>query len=191
MVGTWVVVENTGKSADRTIPPADEPVEHVSREGSVLGTVTRAEMRARRLRHRSVFVAVLDTAGRLLVHRRSETKDAWPGWWDVSVGGVLAPGEDWSAGAARELAEELGVHGATLASLGNGVYEDVDVKLIGHAFVVVDDGPFSCPDGEVAETRWVEPSELARMLREEIFLPDGLALVLPRLDHFRGVTPRM
>lgn len=191
MVGTWVVAENTEDSPARSASSADEPVEHVSREGSVLGTVTRAEMRSGRLRHRSVFVAVLDSSGRLLVHRRSENKDAWPGWWDVSVGGVLAPGEDWLAGAERELEEELGVHGAHLAPLGSGAYEDADVSVIGRCFVVVDDGPFSCPDGEVAETRWVGRSELALMLRNERFLPDGLALVLPRLARFRGVTQRM
>lgn len=189
MVGTWVVAGNNEDSPPRSASPADEPVEHVSREGSVLGTVTRAEMRAGRLRHRSVFVAVLDSAGRLLVHRRSESKDIWPGWWDVSVGGVLAPGEEWSEGAERELAEELGLRGMNLTPLGDSLYEDGDVRLVGRTYLAVSDGPFSCPDGEIAETCWVGRSALARMLREERFLPDGLALVLPRLDGFRGVVP--
>ena len=31
--------------------------------------------------------------GRLLVHRRSDDKDLWPGRWDLAVGGVVAAGE--------------------------------------------------------------------------------------------------
>lgn len=169
--------------------PAREPVDEVSRDGTVLRTVTRGEMRAGRLRHRAVFIAVLDGGGRLLVHRRSADKDLWPGWWDVCVGGVLAAGEDWAAGAERELAEELGVTVSELVPLGDGLYEDRDVALVARCFVAVHDGPFPCPDGEITETRWVDAGGLGQLLSVEKFLPDGAALVLPRLDGFRDVMP--
>lgn len=184
MVGTWVVDAVNEPSA-----PAGEPVEEVARNGDVLRIVTRGEMRAARLRHRAVFVAVLDDDGRLLVHRRSADKDLWPGWWDVCVGGVLTAGEGWVAGAERELAEELGVRVSVLAPLGGGLYEDRDVALVARCFRAVHDGPFLCPDGEVTETRWVDARGLERMLSTERFLPDGVALVLPRLDGFRNAMP--
>lgn len=76
--------------------------------------VPRWRMRAENLRHRSTAIVVLSTDGRLLVHRRADTKDLLPGWWDVCAGGVVTFGETYDESAARELAEELGVVGVTL-----------------------------------------------------------------------------
>ncbi|MEY3805924.1 MAG: hypothetical protein RIR69_736, partial [Actinomycetota bacterium] len=78
-------------------------VEHVDYAGNVLEIVTREKMRRERLCHRSVFIAVMSHDGQLLVHKRAETKDVWPGSWDVCVGGVVAAGETWESGAYREL----------------------------------------------------------------------------------------
>ena len=56
------------------------------------------------LKHRCVSIVVRSSAGAVLIHRRSERKDLWPGFWDFCAGGVLASGEDWDEGARRELA---------------------------------------------------------------------------------------
>jgi isopentenyl-diphosphate delta-isomerase len=165
----------------------DEPVEIVDRDGRVLRVVPRRQMRAERLRHRTVFVAVLSSDGRLLVHQRSADKDVWPGWWDVAVGGVVAVGESWDQAAARELAEEVGVVGAAPEPIDGGRlgrFEDDDVRLVGRCYRVVHDGPFSFADGEVVQARFVTPAELAELRRRERFLPDSVALVLPLLDGF-------
>ena len=45
----------------------------------------------------------------LLLQKRSRTKDAYPGCWDVSSAGHLPAGSDFLESALRELAEELGV----------------------------------------------------------------------------------
>lgn len=156
-------------------------VEEVDAAGAVTGLVTRAEMRTRRLRHRSVFVAVVSENGQLLVHRRADSKDVWPGWWDIAVGGVVGPGESWEIAAERELTEELGVVGAKLAVLGDGAYEDDHVRLVARAFVCRTDGPFAFVDGEIAEAHWASWPQLQEWLSAKRFLPDSLALVLPRI----------
>ena len=80
---------------------ASELVDVVDPDGRVLEVVTRAEMRRRRLRHRTVFEAVVDPDDRrLLVHRRADWKDTAPGWWDIAFGGVVAAGEGWDDAAA-------------------------------------------------------------------------------------------
>jgi len=88
---------------------ADELVDVLDAEGRTVGVVTRREMRARRLPHRSSYVLVFNRAGDLFIHLRVPTKDVYPGHWDVAVGGVLATGESFDDGARREAAEELGV----------------------------------------------------------------------------------
>ena len=158
-----------------------EMVEEVDRAGAVLGLVTRREMREKRLWHRSVFVAVVSNDGQILVHRRADTKDVWPGWWDLAVGGVCIPGESWRDAAVRELAEEVGVEGVDVEFVATGAYRDRDVALVAAVFVSRTDGPFRFADGEVTEAHWVRPDDLDEWLGAKNFLPDTVALVVPRV----------
>lgn len=160
----------------------NEMVEEVDATGAVTRLVTRREMRAQSLWHRSVFIAVLSESGQILVHRRAETKDVWPGCWDVAVGGVLQPSEEWESAALRELSEELGITGVKVELLGTGVYVDSDVKLVAACFVCRTEGPFVFADGEITEAHWVSHDELPVWLSAKKFLPDSVALVLPRLS---------
>jgi isopentenyldiphosphate isomerase len=159
----------------------DELVEEVDALGNVLRLVTRRQMRAEALWHRAVFIAVRTQSGDLLVHRRVETKDVWPGWWDVAVGGVVSPGETWEVAAQRELSEELGVSGVDLQPLGTGAYRDGAVKLVAACFEAVTEGPFTYSDGEITETQWVARGEIRSRIGQDSFLPDSLALILPRI----------
>ena len=161
-------------------PPdaADELVDVLDADDRVVRVATRAEMRAANLRHRSVAVAVLDGAGRLLVHRRAEHKDVWPGRWDVACGGVVGAGEDWDAAARRELEEELGVV-AEPRLVGAGTWTDADTDAAVRVYVVVHDGAVRFDDGEVVEARWVGRAGLDAALATGSWCPDGVAVVLP------------
>jgi isopentenyldiphosphate isomerase len=158
-----------------------ELVDLVDDDDRIIGVAPRTRMRAQNLRHRAVFVAVRSTAGDVLVHRRSDAKDVWPGWWDLAVGGVVAHGEAWDAAARRELREEIGLADASLRRLGGGSFADDDVRLIGRVYSVVCDGPFTFDDGEVVEAHFISRNDLVRRIAAQRFLPDSVALVLPRL----------
>lgn len=170
-----------------TNPPGAELVEEVDGDGNVLRVVTRAEMRAGRLRHRTTFIAVTDGRGRLLVHQRSPAKDVWPSRWDIAAGGVAAVGETWLDGARRELAEELGID-APVSELGRGTYDDDDVKTVAAIFVATHDGEVTFADGEVVAARWVDADELDELLSHESWCPDSIALVLPLVRPLLGTT---
>ena len=162
-----------------------ELVDEVDDADTVLRVVSRAQMRRERLMHRAVFIAVIDTGGRLLVHRRSEAKDLWPGWWDMAVGGVVSAGEAYRDAAVRELREEIGLVAdpADPADLGHGTYIDADVALQGRCYVVRSDGPFVFADGEVVEARFVTAADFADMRQRVQFLPDSVTLLLPLIEH--------
>ena len=168
--------------------PDAEQIQHVDLDGQVLGMVSRATMRAKNLCHRAVFVAVQSGDGLLLVHRRSESKDVWPGWWDIAVGGVVVGDESYEVAALRELDEEIGLSGVLLEYLGDGQYSDSSVNLIGRCFRVRSSGPFVYRDGEVEETKFVTSPQFAEMITGSKFVPDSLALVLPHLEDFYAET---
>lgn len=169
------------KSAAHPENSPREMVEEVDRDGHVTRLVTRRQMRADVLRHRAVFIAVVSGDGKLLVHQRATTKDIWPGWWDVAVGGVMAPGEDSLQAAYREMKEELGLDRVVLETLGSGAYEDSHVKLQSQMYLCRTDGPFTFSDGEVTATEWVPIPHLFEWLKTHQVLPDSVALVIPLL----------
>lgn len=169
-----------------------ELVDIVDEHDVVVAVVERRRMRAERLRHRAVFIMVTTSDGRLLVHRRSEAKDLWPGWWDAAVGGVVAAGESYDDAARRELAEEVGIEDPSVPvrPLDSGSYEDDDVALIGYCYVVTWDGPLRFADGEVAEARFVDRTDFELLRRRHPFLPDSLALLGGHIERFwDGVAP--
>ena len=161
--------------------PGDELVDIVDEHDAVVDTVTRREMRAGRLRHRAVYIAVQHSDGRLLVHQRSHDKDVRPGAWDIAVGGVVGAGETYDDAAVRELAEEIGVEHVSISSWGGGVFGDESYELIGRCYHVVHDGPFRFADGEVIEAKWVNRAELHALLRDEDVVADSVALLMDRL----------
>ena len=160
-----------------------ELVDVVDDVGRVVATVTRAEMRARRLPHRSTYVFVFDRTGRLFVHLRTATKDVYPSHWDVCVGGVLAAGEPFDAGAARELAEELGVT-APLERLFPARFVDGTTIVHGMAYRTVHEGPFRLQPEEIVRGEFVALDDLAARLAWTPFCPDGLAVLNTYRERF-------
>src|SRR5262245_49393430 len=133
-------------------------------------------MRARRLPHRSTYILVLDARGDLFVHLRTATKDVYPSHWDPCVGGVLALGEDFAAGAARELVEELGVQ-APLETLFPLRWEDAHGSVHGMVYRAQHDGPFRLQPEEIVRGDFLRLDLIEERAAWEPFCPDGLAAV--------------
>lgn len=162
-------------------PVADALVDIVDEEDRVVGQATRAEMRRRGLRHRAVYVLVRTTADEIVVHRRADWKDVYPGAWDICFGGVLDAGEGWDAAAERELAEEAGIT-AELRPVHEGAWSDGHTAIVGRVYEAVHDGPYPCPDGEVVEVRTVSRAALDAFLAGHPHCPDTVALLQPWLS---------
>nr|WP_284290871.1 hypothetical protein [Angustibacter aerolatus] len=65
-------------------------------EPRVVGSATRSRVRAENLPHAATAVLLRDGDGLgagVYVHRRTDTKDVWPGRWDCFAGGVVGAGE--------------------------------------------------------------------------------------------------
>ena len=109
--------------------------------GTVVGQAPRSRVRAQNLRHAATGVLVRNGRGDIFVHRRTDTKDVYPGMYDVAAGGVITAGEHPDAAAAREAEEELGVHGVPLHRLGVAHYADAHTDYVAFLYETVYDGP--------------------------------------------------
>ncbi|BBG02143.1 MULTISPECIES: NUDIX hydrolase [Pseudonocardia] len=178
--------------------PARERLTLFDAEGRPTGAAERGEVYARSLWHASTAVALRSTDGeRIYVHRRTDTKMIMAGRWGCWAGGVLGEGEAPDAGAARELAEELGITGVALRPLfvlafdasalgidtgpGTGPH---GLRAHMHAYQVFSDGPVVHQASEVAEGAWWTLDELRARLGspEYPWAPDGFWITRRWLD---------
>jgi isopentenyldiphosphate isomerase len=153
--------------------PADELLDLVDDEDRVIGTAPRSRVRAENLLHRGVGILVYNGRGELYVHRRTETKDVFPGLYDMFVGGTVGSGETYEWAARREVAEELGVHGAEPEYLFTYRYEGPLNRCFTRIYRVVYDGPIRHQPEEVAWGRFYPFDEVIDLLDRREFVPDG------------------
>ncbi|CAI0798929.1 NUDIX hydrolase YfcD [Serratia sp. T13T92] len=149
-----------------------EWVDIVNEQNEVVAQSSRQQMRAQRLRHRATYIVVHDGMGKILVQRRTDTKDFYPGWMDATAGGVVQSGENVLDSARREAEEELGIAGIPFAEHGLFYFEEEQCRIWGALFSCVANGPFALQEEEVAEVSWLTPEEITARCDE--FTPDSL-----------------
>ena len=111
-----------------------EWVDVVDGNNQVVGVAERAKVRRENLCHRASYILVLDEADRILVQRRTLSKDFCPGMLDACAGGVVTTGEQMEPSARRELAEELGIRDVPLQAFGDFYAEGEGYRVWGGLF---------------------------------------------------------
>ena len=159
---------------------ADDPnlqlVDVVDAEGRTIATVTRREIREQRLPHRCTYVLVFNRQGELFIHLRTAGKDVYPSHWDVAVGGVLAAGETFAAGARREVREELGIK-VEPEALFPFRYSDGATCVHAMVYRLTHDGPFRLQPEEIVRGEFVPLENVSVRVAQAPFCPDGLAVL--------------
>jgi 8-oxo-dGTP pyrophosphatase MutT (NUDIX family) len=155
----------------------DEIVALYDEGGRPTGSAPRSVMRRDNLRHAATGVVVRNGHGLIYVHRRTPTKDVYPGRWDFTAGGVVLEGEDPHDAARRELEEELGIT-SELTPLGEADYADAHTTYHAFRYLTWWGGAVTPQEGEVAYGAWVTVDRLLRLIEdpELEFMPDTVAL---------------
>ncbi|MBQ4480373.1 MAG: NUDIX domain-containing protein [Victivallales bacterium] len=142
----------------------EEYFDIVDEHDRVIGTAPRSRCHGDpSLVHRTAHVVVLHPDGqRILLQKRSFTKDIQPGKWDTAVGGHLAHGESYEDGARREMSEELGLpRDLPLEFLfRTEIRNEIESENVG-VFLLVSEGPFRFQQEEIDEVRFFTREELA------------------------------
>ncbi len=149
---------------------SNELLEIVDENGTVIGTAKRSELHGNpSLIHRVVHVLVFDKKGRLLLQKRSLSKDVAPGKWDTSVGGHVNPGEDILTAAKREMKEELGIESRGLDYLYSYLFSNHAESELVSTFSCVYNGKFLFNRDEIEEIAFWDMDEIRANLGKNEF----------------------
>lgn len=162
--------------------PATEIIQIVDENNEELAALTRDLMREQNLIHRASYILVFNKAKELFIHRRTLTKDIYPGYWDIAAGGVVLAGESYDDSASRELNEELGIKVNDLSHCFDHYYEDKNNRVWGRIYCCSHEGPFVLQKEEVEYGMFVPVQTALSMSKKEPFTPDGIE-ILNRLNH--------
>ncbi|MBN1758340.1 MAG: NUDIX domain-containing protein [Chitinispirillaceae bacterium] len=88
----------------------EELVAVLSPSGVATGeVVSRNKAHQKGLWHKTVHIWFRNSAGELLLQKRSEKKESHPGLWDISCAGHVSAGDSSISASVREIREELGI----------------------------------------------------------------------------------
>jgi len=148
----------------------DERFDVVDASDRVIGSAPRSEIHARGLLHRAVHLWLYDPAGRILLQRRSLTKDREPGKWTSSVSGHVNAGEEYDTAMLREIPEEIGVSADSCRDFGRlGFFpacQETDQEFV-WLYRAVHAGPFQPDPTEVAGLEWFDPQQLDLRIQKQ------------------------
>lgn len=138
--------------------------------------ISRDEAHQKGTLHRTAHVWLVKkkpTGYDILLQKRSEEKDSFPGMYDTSSAGHISAGEEPLPSALRELKEELGLTASPDELKYAGTFRiQYEKEFHGHMFrdnevtrVYVYDKPVSIQDltlqeSEVSEVRWFDLNEV-------------------------------
>ena len=143
----------------------------VDENDNVIGAGTKQEVWEKGIWHRIVRIYLVNSEGELLITKRADHLASCPGMWNESASGHVDVGETYDEAAARELEEELHVHGVVLRPLEKIKHPDMEeldkIKNRFHTiYVGTFDGAVDFDKSEVADSRWIGADELAQWMRE-------------------------
>lgn len=167
---------------------SDLPIQIVDENNNPTGSATKQEAWRNGLIHRVVRISILDSAGRLLVQKRSLQKELFPGRWDNSAAGHVDVGESYEQAALRELEEELGLKDVKLEKLGDYYVDVTDdwrrMKRFTRSYKIVLHDPlpsFNLPEDEVESIKWMEVAKVKELVaKHPEQVTDGLEQVISR-----------
>ena len=165
--------------------------------------VSRQEAHRLGLRHRTSHVWIVRRREgnlQVLLQKRSEEKDSYPGCYDISSAGHIPAGADFVPSALRELKEELGVTARPEELLYCGQrrfrFQEVfhgspfradQVSNIYVMWLDWDEDRFLPQKEEISEVRWFDFADCLRRVEEgsipTCIFPEELRMVLRRVEE--------
>ena len=158
---------------------SEEIFDVVDEEDNIVGKAERSKVHSSGLIHRSVFFFVFNEKNEILVNKRSRTKEFYPGYYSIALGGHLNSGESYEQAVIREAEEELGISEAkpVFIKFFKRRKEEKDkenVKL--YAFFINSKEKLKIDKSEISEAFFTSLEEVKKLMEKEKFIPDTVYL---------------
>ena len=162
----------------------EEQLDVVDEKGNPTGkVVSRRKAHECGIRHRTSHVWLIrkkDGKLQVLLQKRSEGKDSYPGCYDISSAGHIPAGVDFLPSALRELSEELGYHAKAEELIFCGqrsfefsqnfqgkMFHDNQVSNVYALWVDREPEDFILQKEEVSEVKWFDFDDCMEQVREK------------------------
>lgn len=122
--------------------------------------------------HRVTHIWIANNDNQILCQQRSLTKDKNPGKWQSFFGGHLKAGQTYEANAVSELTEELGLNIKAEQLIPLYVRKSESQKHFAQVYLVKwqgNSGELRFNDGEVAQVKWYNLSDLEQAILQDQF----------------------
>ena len=162
----------------------EEYVYHVDEEDNVIEKVSRKEMRSKNLCHRGTGILTFNSHGDILVHKRNNTKDLFPGYYDMTNGGAVEFGESYEESAKREIEEEIGAKDVKLQFLFKFKYDKGDNNCFISVYKMIYDGKITFQKEEIESGEFMSVEKLKKMINIKPFSPDSISLFNKYLEEY-------
>ncbi|MFW6083388.1 MAG: NUDIX hydrolase [Thermoplasmatota archaeon] len=125
-----------------------------------------------RLRHRTMMFFVFSSDDKILVTKRSDDKDFFPGYWSIVLGGHVKSGESYEEALISEMKEEINTVGE-FEKLGEFV-KDIpeEIEHVSLYKVKVEPDAIDLLDKEFQKGEFWNKKKIKREISELDFLPE-------------------
>lgn len=148
----------------------------------VVGAIERSRAHAEGVLHRSGMIFLSRSDGRILIQRRSRSRETFPDLYDSSCSFHVSSGETNEDAAKRELLEETGIS-ASLRYLGKFTHYDPPENEIVAVYACVSDESVQISREESSDAVFYTRDDVDRIIRNAStpWLRDGWTLAKERI----------
>ena len=161
--------------------PTDKPSEQfnlVDNRDRRLGFVSRQQAHSDPTKiHRSVCVIVTNAKNQILLQKRSQSKDTFPGFWTLSVTGHVSPNETYLRAAKRELFEELKIESGLKFVKKILLHLPSETEFCSIYETAIPAGKINHDNDEITATLWVRLSQIPAFVNKNNLTPDALQIL--------------
>jgi len=165
----------------------DEYIDIVDINGNKIRTAPRSEAHGNpALIHKVVHVLVFNRAGKLLLQKRSMSKDVAPGRWDTSVGGHVNSDESLIDASAREMEEELGINCKEVEFLYSYIHSNSYETELVFTHRCLHEGPFNFNKDEIDDVRFWSIDEIQNAIGGKQLSDNFESEIKKYMEHTTG-----
>lgn len=135
----------------------------VDANDNILDYLPRAESHKSGLLHRTIGIIILNDKDEILLQKRSENKDTFPGMYTISASGHVDKGESYDQAAEREIQEELGIK-IDLKFLKRIINDHPEHRQMQTFYLSRSNGPFKIQNEEIDEAKFFSIDKIKEML---------------------------